>query len=111
MSYRSIYKANTRYKLTVLFVLIGAFALAMILINIHPTAAIIVFWLGMLTLGAAALGEWAFRAAERAAARSELEGRHCPRCGEDVHRTGEQPEEWHCDECGATFLDSGIEQV
>ncbi|MHC4768731.1 MAG: TFIIB-type zinc ribbon-containing protein [Planctomycetota bacterium] len=111
MSYRSITKANVRYKLTVLFLLTGAFLLTMVLINIHPTAAIIMFWLGMMVLGAAALGEWAFRAAERAAARSELEGRHCPRCGKEVHRGGEQPEEWHCDECGAVFLDSGIEQV
>jgi ribosomal protein S27AE len=111
MSYRSITKANVRYQLTVLFLLIGAFVLAMVLINIHPAAAIIVFWLGMLVLGAAALGEWAFRVAERAAARSELESHHCPRCGKEVHRSAEQAEEWHCDECGATFLDSGIEQV
>jgi DNA-directed RNA polymerase subunit RPC12/RpoP len=111
MSYRSISKANVRYKLTVLFLLIGAFLLAMVLINIHPTAAIIVFWLGMLVLGAAALGEWAFRVAERAAARSELEGHRCPRCGKEVHRSAEQAEEWHCDECGAAFLDSGIEQI
>jgi DNA-directed RNA polymerase subunit RPC12/RpoP len=102
MSYRSISK---------LFLLIGAFLLAMVLINIHPTAAIIVFWLGMLVLGAAALGEWAFRVAERAAARSELEGHRCPRCGKEVHRSAEQAEEWHCDECGAAFLDSGIEQI
>jgi DNA-directed RNA polymerase subunit RPC12/RpoP len=111
MSYRSISKANVRYKLTVLFLLIGAFLLAMVLINIHPTAAIIVFWLGMLVLGAAALGEWAFRVAERAAARSELEGHRCPRCGKEVHRSAEQAQEWHCDECGAAFLDSGIEQI
>jgi DNA-directed RNA polymerase subunit RPC12/RpoP len=111
MSYRSITKANVRYQLTVLFLLIGAFVLAMVLINIHPAAAIIVFWLGMLVLGAAALGEWAFRVAERAAARSELESHHCPRCGKEVHRSAEQTQVWHCDECGATFLDSGTEQV
>ena len=111
MSYRSLNKLNVRYQLTVLFLLIGAFLLAMVLINIHPTAAIIVFWLGMLVLGAAALGEWAFRAAERAAARSELKSHHCPRCGKEVQRGDEGAQEWHCDECGATFLDSGIEQI
>ena len=111
MSYRSLNKANVRYQLTVLFLLIGAFALAMVLVNIHPTAAIIVFWLGMILLGVAALGEWVIRKAERAAARSELRRHHCPRCGKEVHRGGEEPQEWHCDDCGATFLDSGIEQI
>jgi DNA-directed RNA polymerase subunit RPC12/RpoP len=111
MSYRSIAKANVRYQLTVLFLLIGAFVLAMVLINIHPTAAIIVFWLGMIVLGVAALGEWVIRKAERAAARKELMSHHCPRCGKEVHRDGEGAQEWHCDDCGATFLDSGIEQI
>jgi DNA-directed RNA polymerase subunit RPC12/RpoP len=111
MSYRSLNKLNVRYQLTVLFLLIGAFLLAMVLINIHPTAAIIVFWMGMIVLGAAALGEWAFRAAERRAARSEMRGNHCPRCGKEVHRDAQEEDEWHCDECGSTFLASGIEQV
>jgi ribosomal protein S27AE len=111
MSYRSLNKANVRYQLTVLFLLIGAFLLAMVLINIHPTAAIIVFWLGMLLLGVAALGEWLIRKAERAAARIDLKSQHCPRCGNQVHRDAEDAHQWHCDECGATFLESGIEQT
>jgi predicted RNA-binding Zn-ribbon protein involved in translation (DUF1610 family) len=113
MSYRSISKANLRYQLVVLFLLIGAFVLAMVLINIHPTAALIVFWLGMILAGLAAIGEWLIRKAERAAARSELKSHHCPRCGKEVHRAAEAEgeTEWHCDDCGATFLESGIEEV
>jgi hypothetical protein len=110
MSYRSLNKANVRYQLTVLFLLIGAFATAMVLINIHPTAAIIVFWLGMLILGVAALGEMVIRKMERAAARSELKGNHCPRCGREVRPDAEEVGQWHCEECGSTFLESGVEQ-
>ncbi|MHC4217037.1 MAG: hypothetical protein ACYSU7_01140 [Planctomycetota bacterium] len=108
MSYQSLNKANVRYQLTVLFLLIGAFVLAMVLINIHPTAAIIVFWLGLLLLGVAALGEWVIRKAERAAARSELRESLCPRCGREIRHEADQ---WHCDECGAVFLESGIEEA
>jgi hypothetical protein len=111
MSYRSLNKANVRYQLTVLFLLIGAFVLAMVLINIHPTAAIIVFWLGMILLGVAALGEWVIRKAERAAARSELRSHRCPRCGKEMHGDVGEAQAWHCDECGATFLESGVEQL
>ncbi len=111
MSYRSLNKANVRYQLTVLFLLIGAFVLTLILVNVHPTAAIILFLLGMILLGVAALGEWLIRKAERAAARNELRNNQCPRCGKAVRRDAREAQQWHCDECGAIFLESGIELI
>jgi ribosomal protein S27AE len=110
MSYRSISKANLRFQLTVLFVLIGMFVVALILTQLHPTGALIVFLTGMLIAGLAAIAEWIIRKAERAAARYELQSHHCPRCGKDVHRVADAEGQWHCDDCGATFLDSGIEE-
>jgi ribosomal protein S27AE len=111
MTYGSISKANVRYQLTVFFVLLGAFLTTLVLINIHPTVAIIVFWLGMLVLGLFAISEMVIRMAQRAVARRELQARHCPRCGTNVHRDEQEREGWHCDECGSTFLDSGFEQA
>lgn len=113
MSYRTLHKANERYELAVMWLLIGAFVLAMALMFVHPTGAILVFLLGLIILAVASIIELVVKRIERSAARTELTHHHCPACGEYIKRSssGNSLGEWHCEKCSANFLDSGDEGI
>ena len=111
MTYRSLHKANESYKLAVMWLLIGAFLIAMMLMFVHPTGAILVFFLGLIILAVAALIEKLVQWVERITARHELKAHHCPSCGADFRSPPQQhADEWSCDECGSIFLPGGAEQ-
>ncbi len=111
MTYRSVHKAKGSYELTVLWLLIGAFVLAMALMFVHPTASLLVFFMGFAFLGVAVLIDKLFASVEQAAARTALKSHTCPSCGANVDRDRQQDDEWHCLACGAAFLDTGAEQT
>ncbi|MHC4413733.1 MAG: transposase family protein [Planctomycetota bacterium] len=110
MSYDSLHKANERYQLAVMWLLIGAFLVAMALMFVHPTGAILVFWVGLVILGVAVVIEKLVVRAERAAARNALKSHTCPHCGAEVEQDPQPGGEWHCRACSATFLDTGAER-
>ncbi len=110
MSYRTLHKANERYELVVMWLLIGAFVLAMALMFVHPTGAILVFLLGMVFLAVTSIIELIVRHKERSVARNELTHHHCPACGEYIARNRGRDNvhgQWHCEKCNADFLDNG----
>ena len=109
MSYRSIHKANEAYQLTVMWLLIGAFVVAMALMFIHPTGALLLFFMGLGVVLVAGLIEKLFVRAERSAARDALKGHACPSGGAGIDWEPGAAE-WHCEMCGSNFLDSGTEQ-
>ncbi len=111
MTYRSVHKAKGSYELTVLWLLIGAFVLAMGLMFVHPTASLLVFFMGFAFLGVAVLIDKLFATVERAAARSALKSHTCPSCGANVSRDRQHEDGWHCLTCGSAFLDTGAEQT
>ncbi len=110
MTYHSIHKAKGSYELTVLWLLIAAFVLAMGLMFVHPTASLLVFFLGFAFLGVAVLIDKLFATMEHSAARRALKSHTCPSCGANVYRDRQQQDEWHCLECGSAFLDTGAVQ-
>ena len=110
MTYRSLHKANESYKLAVMWLLIGAFLIAMTLMFVHPTGAILVFFLGLIILAVAALIEKLVQWAERITARHELKAHHCPSCGADFRKAPRHTDEWRCEECDSVFLPGGVEQ-
>ena len=111
MTYRTPHKANESYKLAVMWLLIGAFLIAMMLMFIHPTGAILVFFLGLFILAVAALIEKLVQWAERIAARHDLKSHHCPSCGADFRQAPQHADEWRCEECGTVFLPGGAKQT
>lgn len=111
MSFRTLHKANEGYKLVVMWLLIGTFLIAMALMFVHPTGAILVFWLGLIILAVAALIEKLVQWAERIAARHDLKAHLCPSCGADVRQAPQHADDFRCDECGSVFLTSGAEQT
>ncbi len=110
MTYRTLHKANEGYKLAVMWLLIGAFLITMMLMFIHPTGAILVFFLGLFILAVAALIEKLVQWAERIAARHDLKAHHCPSCGADFRSSPQHADEWRCEECSSVFLPGGAQQ-
>ncbi len=107
MSFQSVHNANENFKLTMMWLLLGALLLSMVMMFIHPTAALALFFLGMAIVAVSALIEKGFLRFERTEIRKALRTHHCPSCGNIVHHGDESPEIWHCDGCGSNYLDSG----
>jgi hypothetical protein len=111
MSFRSLSRANESYQLTVFCVFIGMLLVAMAMMLVHPTVTLVLFWLGLISLGAFAMSEKFIGTRMRRSARSELERSVCPRCRATVHREPLEAQDWCCDECGAIFKSSGEEKL
>jgi hypothetical protein len=108
LSYRSLHKTLERWELTVLWLLVAAFIVAVALMFLHATAALFMVWVGLLIILVAFGVIKLLRRAERAAARRALASAHCPSCGAGVHR---EAGAWRCEQCGAGFTTSGAEQI
>lgn len=111
MSYQTVHKTLERWEFLVLWLLVVAFIVACILMFVHATAALAMVWLGMIVLVVAWVVVKVLRRVERIAARHDLAGHHCPKCGADVRHEPAGSPDWHCDACGADFAASGQEQV
>ncbi len=107
MTYQSLSKVNERYQLTVMWGLMAAFFVAMVMMFVHPTVTLALFWLGLISLGVFAISEHFITSALQRSAKRTLARHACPCCGAGVHRTLIDPDEWSCDRCGAAFADSG----
>lgn len=107
MNYNTLHKSHQRLDLTVTFVLLGAALLTMLMMFIHPSVAIFMFWLGMLIAGGAMLIGLYLRRRERIAVRNAAAAHQCPNCGYDVGRGPGQSPLWHCDQCGTEFSTDG----
>ncbi len=111
MSYLSLHNSRERMELSVMALLIGMFLLVMALMFIHPTLALAVFGLGLVTALLAGGVDKLFGRAERQAARKSLAGHTCPRCGAPVHWDGCAEAHWHCAACRADFMPDGLEEA
>ena len=107
MTYQSLSKINERYQLTVMWGLMAAFLVAMVMMFVHPTVTLALFWLGLTTLGVFSISEHFITSALQRSAKRTLARHACPSCGSRVHRTASDQDEWSCDQCGAAFEDSG----
>lgn len=107
MSYASIHRSNERFLLVVVLVLIGTGLTTMALMFIHPTAAILLFWFGLLIAFVAAMIELNVRHRERTVIRQSIARRECPQCGGEVHLTDLKQQSWRCDRCESDFAQDG----
>lgn len=101
--YHSIEKANHSYKLTILCVLTAAFLIAMPLMFVHPTAVIMLVWLGLVVMAIAVPIEWLILYWQRSAARKALARHECPECGATCDLAAFKGDAWTCGECGTAF--------
>ncbi len=110
MSYRSLQHANRVYEFTVFGVLIGAFLVAMLLMFVHPTGAITIFWIGLILLAITVVVERVVRQIQRSTARKALRAQVCPNCDARISQDQNDGTKWQCQACGSIFLENGAEQ-
>ncbi len=107
MTYQALFKANERFQLMVMWVLVAAFFVAMAMMFVHPTVTLLLFWLGLVSLGLFSIIEKFIGSALRHSAKRALIEFICPCCGAGVHRDPSDLEHWCCDRCDAAFMNSG----
>ncbi len=104
-----MYNTNVGYGLVVMWVLIVMFLIAMLFMFIHPTITLLLFFVGLIILVVASGIEILFRCLERAAARAELSNNQCPSCGASIDGDQMETAEMHCEHCGSTFSQTGVQ--
>lgn len=103
MGYHSIHRTNESFEFTVMWVLIGAFLLAMPFLFIHPGVVIILLWSGLVTLAVAVPIHALITRAEHGAAEKALRRHACPECGARIEQVPSEDGDWHCRECDSVF--------
>lgn len=103
MSYASVHKSNERFELVVTLILLGTAILTMTLMFIHPTAAILLFWVGFASAMVAGGVEMVMRRLERAEIRRAVAAGVCPQCGAALDSAHAGQDSWRCDHCHANF--------
>ena len=104
---------NAVYGLAVAWVYIAAFVLALGMVFIFPPGTLLVFFIGLASLGlAVALGKL-IDAITRGMARRSMASGRCPRCRDLLTHAGERGDERPvvCALCGSAFLDDGGETI
>jgi hypothetical protein len=108
--YRIIRAVNRAYALTVLWLYIAAFLVAVALMFMYPIGTITLVWVGLVGIVVVVLGGKLLALAQRAVARRALGAGRCPNCGssfEGVSREASRA----CEACGCAFLPNGTEQA
>jgi hypothetical protein len=110
--YRIIRVINRAYALTVLWLYIAAFLVAVALMFVHPAGTIILVWAGLVGILLVLLVGKLLAVLQRAAARRALGAGRCPSCGSSLERApADAAASMACDACGCVFLANGTEQV
>ncbi|MDY7107204.1 MAG: hypothetical protein SYC29_01070 [Planctomycetota bacterium] len=110
--YRVIRAINRAYALTVLWLYIAAFLVAVALMFMYPIGTITLVWAGLVGLVVALLVGRLLAIVQRALARRSLTASRCPSCGaglDDVSAEASSPRT--CGACGCIFLPNGAEQT
>ncbi len=107
MTYQALFKANERFQLTVMWLLVAAFFVALAMMFVHPTVTLLLFWLALISLGLFSISEKFIGSALRHSAKRALAEYVCPCCGAGIHRDPSEVEHWCCDRCSAAFMSSG----
>lgn len=113
MLYRVVHAVNASYALTVAWLYIACFAMALLLLFVFPQVTLLLFFLGLASLGITVLMGWALNAITCSLARQALSQGRCPRCLKGSQRRIEHDQPFVCDYCGAEFLIGGgeVDQV
>lgn len=111
IQYATVHKANERFGLFTIAVILAAFIIAFGLMWVHPTLSLVVFFLGLIFTLCAGLAWGMGVRAERRLAKTSLAGHVCPQCGKAIDQDPGTSAEWHCHECGATFSSAGEERT
>jgi hypothetical protein len=101
--YRFVHAVNASYALAVAWIYIGAFALALSLLFIFPQVTLLMFFVGLATLGLAVMLSWAIDIATRGLARRALSSGRCPRCSSGGQSPKQADRAWTCEHCRAEF--------
>jgi ribosomal protein L37AE/L43A len=109
MLYRLAHAVNASYGLAVAWAYILTFVLAFCLLFIFPQITLLLFFLGLASLGLTITLGWAIDATTRALARRSLHMGRCPRCGSASERRLEPGQVWLCENCHSEFQAGGGE--
>ena len=108
MLYRFCRSLNEWYAVSVFFLYIGLFLLAVCLVFIFPPAAIFLLFFSIFALVIFRGLSMLISACERSIARNALGRGACPGCGFDLHEEQTMTEPAHgCVSCGALYAASG----
>ncbi len=108
MLYRILHAINSSYALAVAWLYIGAFVVALSLLFIFPQVTLLLFFVGLASLGFVILIGWTIDGVARGMARQALHAGRCPRCGQSS-QTHKHPDAWTCEHCHAEFQPDGSE--
>lgn len=110
MLYRILRFVNEWYAVVVLWVFIGAFALALSFMFVFPQVTLGLFFVGLLTLGVAVVASGILQSILRLLARRTLSAGRCPRCGSrGLEPISHGQAAVQCPNCQAMFTPSGGE--
>lgn len=109
MLYRIAHAINAWYALAVAWVYIGAFALALGLLFVFPQVTLLMFFLGLASLGFAVMLGWIIDSVARGMARRAVNAGRCPRCSRGGQSAKEPDTSWTCEHCAAEFALDGAE--
>ena len=93
-----------------LAVLIVAFVIAMVLMFVHPTGSLMIFFLGLVCALVGGGVVHVMARAEQTAIRHALQRRECPHCGATGGPLEGGAGEWQCRSCGEMFVDTGAKK-
>jgi ribosomal protein L37AE/L43A len=107
--YRIIQAINSSYGLAVAWAYIAAFVASLALLFIFPQVTLLLFFLGLASLGLTIGLGAAIDAFTRSLARRSVDRGSCPRCNNAANFRPHRDETWICDDCGSEFKGDGEE--
>ena len=108
--FRIIRAISHSFGLGVFFLYVALFLGTFSLIFIFPPGALVMVFLGLAGLLAAAIVGWSLRTMEHLFARSLLKQGVCPGCANRHLPDRLDDTDWQCEQCGAVFMNSGAEK-
>lgn len=111
--YRLLRFINEWYAIAVLWIFIAAFLMALGFMFIFPQVTLAMFFIGLCTLGVAAVASGVLQSTMRLAARRQLGRGICPGCGAAVNAISHPQATLQCSNCRTLFTATGsvVEQA